>query len=501
MSPRTTLLLCLAAATLVTALRCLPFMAPGVRFDADQAVVGLMAKHISEGRAFPVFFYGQSYLLAVEAYLAAPVMWLFGPTEVALKLPLLVMNAATALLFTWRLQRDVGLSAWLALAAALPLVLPPLVPGVRLMDAMGGNVEPLLYTLVLWTLRDRTWPFAVALGLFVAHRELSLYAAFALGLLGLWRDRGPSWALVRHWAAAALLVGAAQVSIQMVRPYGAMFGPGTKAESRTVDLSVRNAIGSQVCLDPSRWPDRARALVTEHLPYIVGGSPGPMSDAGVNSGMGQGNPGLAPWVLALTCAGLVGGLLTVRTPRSREQRGIPGTWLPAYVVTVGVISTVVYGLVACSSISAVTLRYNLLVLFIPAGALAAGVTATHRSVRAGLVTAAVMWAALTVSDYAALGREIRGGRWPDYRGDAVHALEARGIRALWGEYRLSYVLSFRSQERLIVAPVDVHRIDEYARRAAERPAPLVTYRPCPAGELLVPDIWLCPTPEWLPPVY
>ena len=64
------------------------FMMPGVRFDADQAVVGLMAKHISEGRAFPVYFYGQSYLLAVEAYLAAPVMWLLGPTEVALKLPL-----------------------------------------------------------------------------------------------------------------------------------------------------------------------------------------------------------------------------------------------------------------------------------------------------------------------------------------------------------------------------------------------------------------------------
>ena len=31
-----------------------------------------MAKHISEGRAFPVFIYGDRYMLAVQAWLAAP---------------------------------------------------------------------------------------------------------------------------------------------------------------------------------------------------------------------------------------------------------------------------------------------------------------------------------------------------------------------------------------------------------------------------------------------
>ena len=81
--------------------RSVVFMLPGVRFDADQAVVGLMAKHISEGRAFPVFFYGQSYLLALEAYLAAPLMWLLGPTEVALKLPALAVNLTAMLLLVW----------------------------------------------------------------------------------------------------------------------------------------------------------------------------------------------------------------------------------------------------------------------------------------------------------------------------------------------------------------------------------------------------------------
>ena len=36
-------------------------------FDSDQAVVGLMAKRLSEFRSFPLFFYGQNYMLAVQA--------------------------------------------------------------------------------------------------------------------------------------------------------------------------------------------------------------------------------------------------------------------------------------------------------------------------------------------------------------------------------------------------------------------------------------------------
>src|SRR5262245_59496142 len=67
-------------------------------FDSDQAITGLMAKHISEGRAFPVFWYGQNYMLAVEAWLAAAVFKVAGVSVAALKLPLLIINGAIALL-------------------------------------------------------------------------------------------------------------------------------------------------------------------------------------------------------------------------------------------------------------------------------------------------------------------------------------------------------------------------------------------------------------------
>ena len=51
--------------------------------DSNQAVIGLMAKHVSELRAFSAFMYGQNYMLAVEAWLAAPLFAVAGPSLVA----------------------------------------------------------------------------------------------------------------------------------------------------------------------------------------------------------------------------------------------------------------------------------------------------------------------------------------------------------------------------------------------------------------------------------
>src|SRR5262245_3866833 len=93
-------------------------------FDSDQAITGLMAKHLAEGRAFPLFFYGQHYMLAVEAWLAAPVFLVLGPSVAALKLPLLALNLAVAGLLIWILVRHSGLTPLQALGAATFVILP-----------------------------------------------------------------------------------------------------------------------------------------------------------------------------------------------------------------------------------------------------------------------------------------------------------------------------------------------------------------------------------------
>ena len=41
---------------------------PNLLVDGDESVLGLMAKHVAQGKEFPIFFYGQHYALAtIEA--------------------------------------------------------------------------------------------------------------------------------------------------------------------------------------------------------------------------------------------------------------------------------------------------------------------------------------------------------------------------------------------------------------------------------------------------
>src|SRR5689334_5696042 len=109
----------LALAAIVVARSAVFVFAPGSQFDSDQAVTGLMAKHLSELRAFPVFWYGQTYMLGVEAWLAAPVMAIVGATVTALKLPLLAINVAVALLLFGSLVEDARIAPARAAFASL----------------------------------------------------------------------------------------------------------------------------------------------------------------------------------------------------------------------------------------------------------------------------------------------------------------------------------------------------------------------------------------------
>lgn len=68
--------------------------------NSDEATMGLAALHISEGRELPIYFYGQHYMGTIEAYLAAPVVAVTGPSVTALRVPNILLFAAfLALMF------------------------------------------------------------------------------------------------------------------------------------------------------------------------------------------------------------------------------------------------------------------------------------------------------------------------------------------------------------------------------------------------------------------
>ena len=61
-----------AIAVLLVLLRSIvPTIYEGFYFDSDQAIIGLMAKHLSAVERFPLFYDGLNYILGVEAWITS----------------------------------------------------------------------------------------------------------------------------------------------------------------------------------------------------------------------------------------------------------------------------------------------------------------------------------------------------------------------------------------------------------------------------------------------
>src|SRR5690242_2344838 len=156
--------------------------------DSDEATMGLMALHINTRGEHPIFFYGQHYMGALEAYLGAAFFRLFGVSVLSLRLSVLLlfalflaaMYALTSLLYNRRL----------ALIALLLLSLGTKEMIFREIEAAGGYSEVLLFgALALWlaawlALRAHPDPSPAE-----RRRRVAAYAALGLAAgVGIWSD-------------------------------------------------------------------------------------------------------------------------------------------------------------------------------------------------------------------------------------------------------------------------------------------------------------------------
>ena len=163
-----------------------------------------------------------------------------------------------------------------------------------------------------------------------------------------------------------------------------------------------------------------------------------------------------------------------------------------YLVLVGLISTVVYGFATCSDVKVETLRYNLLGVLIPVGALVMALqTWTLPAVRAGLGAAVALWCALNTEDVVALTREYRTHPPFDQRQAEADDLERRGVPISWSRFRNAYHITFLAQERVRVSANDFARIRSYFDEAKQAQAPTLAEQPCAGGEALPSGIFLC----------
>ncbi len=126
-----------------------------VPFNADEAVVALMARHILQGER-PAFFYGQAYLGSLDAWLIAGAFLLFGQTVLAIRLVQGALYLGT-LATTYLLGLKIFSERWTATAAAWLLALPTVLVTLYTTATLGGYGETLLIgnVLLLWTIRLR----------------------------------------------------------------------------------------------------------------------------------------------------------------------------------------------------------------------------------------------------------------------------------------------------------------------------------------------------------
>jgi hypothetical protein len=122
-------------------------------FNSDEAIVGLMAKHILEGH-FPVFFYGQFYLGSLEALGAAAIFWFFDDMNgLLLRLsPVMFYLAFIIVSFLWL---DRWYNRLTAMWGTFFLALPPALLMIYTYAANGGAIEMLFLGTLLFFLCQR----------------------------------------------------------------------------------------------------------------------------------------------------------------------------------------------------------------------------------------------------------------------------------------------------------------------------------------------------------
>lgn len=183
---RNSTILVFAAVAALILFRTLPYEFFGNEIlDSDESIFALMAKHLSVGKAFPVFAYNQSYLLGQVSWLAAPLYRLFGPTVAMFRLPMAIMNLVVGFLLIFLLRRESRLKTWDAWICALWFLIPSVRTARGLTNGADGAIEPYLYLLVIWMLRKRPLLAGLIAGVGMSGRPFVFYGVVSILILEL----------------------------------------------------------------------------------------------------------------------------------------------------------------------------------------------------------------------------------------------------------------------------------------------------------------------------
>jgi 4-amino-4-deoxy-L-arabinose transferase-like glycosyltransferase len=434
---------CLAALVLVGfVVRLAIMVSPLGELDGDEAVVGLMARHIAFLGDRPVFYYGQPYLGSLEAFTAAPAFAIFGSSTQLLKLVPTFYSLGFLVVTAMLAQRLFGYGP--ALITAAYLSLPPAMWAVWSTKARGGYAELLflgaallLVTLHLAEVRLRRvgflWGLLAGLA-FWTHLLAVVYILPAVTYLIL-RRRG-------RWSAPELGVIVA----------GALVG--------VLPLIVHNAVtGFPTLLALLQPPDLPLDPPAQFFRFFRVGVP-------VLAGLGQpttsevlfdqdwlNRPAGQAWIAAMLLLVLVAALasylpaLVALTRAGAERHAVEPALLLLLVLAVPpVIAVTRFGFFVSEPRYALPLFSAVPLL---AGAL-------WRFVRPPWLRAAIVVSVLGLNAWSLLSTDVRlwrseeaPGNTAASRAQLVHHLVADNRHQLYTDYWIGYPIMFESGETVL----------------------------------------------------
>ncbi|CAN5728125.1 hypothetical protein BH24ACT2_BH24ACT2_09530 [soil metagenome] len=401
--------------------------------DADEAIVGLLARHILRGEELVGFFWGQGYGGTLEPMLVAFVFALLGPSPGALAVVPTVLSAVAALL-VWRIgRRTVGHRA--AVVGALAMWLwPAYMVWFSTKEkgfywvclAVGLALLLVVLRLVEEPLRDGWWlllGFLAGVGWWTSPQILYFVLPGVLWLLA--RQRQEAWRLVL--AVPTALIGAAPWLVANFRDDWASFTPANR-------FNDQGFLGNV-------W-----VFLSEGVPVILN-----LRDAG-----GWIVDGFFPVLYVAMLAGIAVAVLRRRSGTGLLVLGVI-VYVPVYAVF---------------PVSGVVGEGRYLLFLLPFLALLLAHAARRPLAQAALLAAVLALSVVTVpvveaSTVARAGEQ----RVPTDMGPLLAELDRRGITHLFADFWIAYRVTFESGERIIAAPIGNSRYEPYDRAVIESASP------------------------------
>jgi hypothetical protein len=411
--------------------------------NADQAIVGLMAKHILDGKGHPVFYYGSTYAGSLEAHFVALVFSILGPSPSGYRLAMAALVGAT-MLGVYILTRSLlGLPA--AIFALGYLAIPPFFFLYKGLTSDGHYNSFNLFALLAVASALR-----IDADLAEGRRRLTLFAAlgFILGI-GWWTNPiTPAvsipvllWLYVRHAprptavtlvpVACGAVVGSAPWWIWNIR-HGLASLKAPEFGTLPVSGAIHNLVGffttSLPTLAGGMEPNTIPQFAQETFPFSRVLSLAAIGlllfPAGVRSLRGDRRSGLLLLLLA--------GLLFAASFSQRSVVSEPRFLFPFYVVVPPLIGATLAGL----------WRRSRTIPF------AAGVFAL-----ACLDVASIMRARVSFRN---VDNEVTGPL-----DSLIRLSRGAGVRRLYADYWTAYRVSFESREDVVATPIPGEELVRY----------------------------------------